>query len=150
MLHTSAFPVQPDRCSEQDDMGALTIRLMPDGAANIRSVRSPSGRLVAQRDDRWSGPSRDTRRYDRPRPSDDRFGCVPNWPLWRGVPRALGQVLACLAHRHTRPAGRAADHQSQPAALLGAAATPPLASSRCSRSPGRAGHRGGQPRGSTS
>ena len=42
-------------------------------------------------------------------PSDDRFGCVPNGSLWRWVARALGQVLACLAHRDARPAGGGAD-----------------------------------------
>jgi hypothetical protein len=30
-------------------------------------------------------------------------------PLWRWVAEVLGQVLACLAHRHTRPAGHGAD-----------------------------------------
>ena len=39
-------------------------------------------------------------------PSDNRFGCVPLWSLWRWVARALGQVLA---HRHARPAGGGAD-----------------------------------------
>jgi len=33
----------------------------------------------------------------------------PKWSLWRWVARALGQVLACLAHRHARPAGGGAD-----------------------------------------
>ena len=42
-------------------------------------------------------------------PSDDRFGCVPKWASWRWVARALGQVLACLAHWHARPAGGGAD-----------------------------------------
>jgi hypothetical protein len=26
---------------------------------------------------------------------------APEWWLWRWVARALGQLLACLAHRHT-------------------------------------------------
>ena len=34
---------------------------------------------------------------------------VPKWSLWRWVARAQGQVLACLAHRDTRPAGGRAD-----------------------------------------
>jgi hypothetical protein len=42
-------------------------------------------------------------------PSSDRFRCFPKWSLWRWVVRALGQVLACRAHRHARPAGGGAD-----------------------------------------
>src|SRR5437868_11732917 len=34
---------------------------------------------------------------------------VPNWSLWRRAAGALGQVLACLAYRHARPAGGGAD-----------------------------------------
>ena len=40
---------------------------------------------------------------------DDRLGSAPNWSLCRWGARALGQVLARLAHRHARPAGRGAD-----------------------------------------
>jgi hypothetical protein len=43
------------------------------------------------------------------RSSDDRYHSVPNWSLWRWAARALGQVLACLAHRHARPDGGGAD-----------------------------------------
>jgi hypothetical protein len=39
----------------------------------------------------------------------DRFLRVPKWSLWRRVAGATGQVLACLAHRHARPAGGGAD-----------------------------------------
>jgi len=39
-------------------------------------------------------------------PSDDRFRCVPNLPLWRWVASAPGQVLACLAHRGRPPGWR--------------------------------------------
>src|SRR5437773_5273277 len=42
-------------------------------------------------------------------PFDDRFVRVPKWSLWRRVAGAPGQVLACLAHRHARPAGGRAD-----------------------------------------
>jgi hypothetical protein len=35
-------------------------------------------------------------------PSDDRLGCVPNWPQRRREARAPGHVLARLAHRHAR------------------------------------------------
>ena len=41
--------------------------------------------------------------------ASDCFYCVPKWSLWRWVAGALGQVLACLAHRHARPAGGGAD-----------------------------------------
>ena len=34
---------------------------------------------------------------------------APHWSLWRRMARALGKVLACLAHRHGRPAGGGAD-----------------------------------------
>ena len=38
------------------------------------------------------------------------FPFVPKWSLWRrGVAGAVGQVLACLAYRHARPAGGGAD-----------------------------------------
>jgi hypothetical protein len=33
----------------------------------------------------------------------------PDWSLRQWRARALSQVLACLAHRHARPAGRGAD-----------------------------------------
>jgi hypothetical protein len=42
-------------------------------------------------------------------PSDDWFGCVPKWSLWRRVARVLAQVMACLAHWDARPAGGGAD-----------------------------------------
>ena len=38
---------------------------------------------------------------------------APHWSLWRRVARALGKVLACLAHRHGRPAGGGADERDR-------------------------------------
>src|SRR3984893_19272626 len=42
-------------------------------------------------------------------PSGDRFHSLLNWSLLRWVARAPGQVLACLTHRHARPARGGAD-----------------------------------------
>ena len=42
-------------------------------------------------------------------PFGGRWNCVPKWPLWRRVVWALGQLLACLADGHVRPAGGGAD-----------------------------------------
>lgn len=42
-------------------------------------------------------------------PVHPRSGAVPESALWRRVPRALAQVLACLAHRDACPAGGGAN-----------------------------------------
>ena len=50
------------------------------------------------------------RRYDRPRHrQNNRFHCVPNGCYGARAAKALGQALACLAHRCARPAGGGAD-----------------------------------------
>ena len=54
-------------CALEWMIWASRVPLAPDGsrAPIRRSVRSPAGTLVAQRDDRWSRPSREIRRYAR-------------------------------------------------------------------------------------
>jgi hypothetical protein len=71
----------------------------------LDSVRSPSGTLVAQRDDRWSQPSHEIRRSGRQAQLwDALFGCDRSGRSVHGA-RGLAWLCRCagVSHRLTRP-----------------------------------------------